>query len=309
MSRLLSWSTGPFPGVAPMVGGARRARQANFRRRRRTGAELGRRLVSSHGTLNPGDARPRVTRVRLTVLGECGAWPEAGGACSGYLVEHDGFRLVVDLGYATMPRLLELCSADEVDAVFVSHGHPDHCADLNPLLRARAMGGGPRVPLPVYALPGALAAVLALDRPGMLAGVCALHEFAAGDELRIGPFTAQTRLLPHWVPNAGVRISAGGLALAYTGDSGPSPDVVELARDADLLLAEATYLDPVPDDARPYLTSARQAGRQARQAGAGRLLLTHLWPGSDRAAVTAEARAEYPGRTGTAAGGMAVDLS
>ena len=246
--------------------------------------------------------------MRLTVLGECGAWPEAGEACSGYLIEQDGFRLVVDLGYATMPRLLERCTADEVDAVFVSHGHPDHCADLNPLLRARAMGGGPRVPLPVYALPGALTAVLALDRPGMLTDVCALHEFAAGDVLRIGPFTAQTRLLPHWVPNAGVRISAGDQVLAYTGDSGPSPDVVELARDADLLLAEATYPGTVPDDAKPYLTSAGEAGRQARQAGAGRLLLTHLWPGSDRSAAVAEALAEYPGETAAAAGGMVVDL-
>jgi ribonuclease BN (tRNA processing enzyme) len=247
--------------------------------------------------------------VRLTVLGECGAWPEAGRACSGYLVEHDGFRLVVDLGYATLPRLLEHCSADQVDAVFVSHGHPDHCADLNPLLRARALGGGSAGAVPVYALPGALAAVLALDRPGMLADALSLHEFTAGDELRIGPFAAHTRLLPHWVPNAGVRISAGGRVLTYTGDSGPSREVVELARDADLLLAEATHLDPVPAEAKPYLTSAREAGRQARRAGVGRLLLTHLWPGSDRSAATAQALEEYPGETGVAAGGMAIDLS
>src|SRR5215471_6802582 len=104
--------------------------------------------------------------MRLTVLGGCGAWPEAGQACSGFLVEHDGFRLVVDLGYATVPRLLELVAAEQVDAVFISHGHPDHCADLNPLLRARAMAEHPPSPLPVYAVPGALDAVLALDRPG-----------------------------------------------------------------------------------------------------------------------------------------------
>jgi ribonuclease BN (tRNA processing enzyme) len=76
--------------------------------------------------------------MRFSVLGGCGAWPEAGQACSGFLVEYDGFQLVLDLGYATMPRLLEHIAADRVDAVIVSHGHPDHCADLNPLLRARA---------------------------------------------------------------------------------------------------------------------------------------------------------------------------
>ncbi|MBM0236320.1 MBL fold metallo-hydrolase [Micromonospora sp. ATA32] len=204
--------------------------------------------------------------MRLTVLGGCGAWPEAGQACSGYLVEHEGFRLLVDLGYATVPRLLQQVTADQVDAVFVSHGHPDHCADLNPLLRARALRDDPPAPLPVYALPGALDAVLALDRPGMLDGAYVVHEFTAGSPLDIGPFRAETRLLPHWVPNAGVRLAAGGRVLAYTGDTGPSPDVVALARDADLLLAEATYVDQVPEDSRRYLSSARQVGRQAAEA-------------------------------------------
>jgi ribonuclease BN (tRNA processing enzyme) len=180
--------------------------------------------------------------MRLTVLGGCGGWPAAGQACSGYLVEHDGFRLLVDLGYATVPRLLERVTAEQVDAVFIGHGHPDHCADLNPLLRARALGADPPAPpLPVYALPGAVDAVLALDRPGMLTDAYVLHEFAAGSRLDIGPFRGQTRLLPHWVPNAGIRLTAGGRVLVYTGDTGPGPDVVDLARGADLLLAEASY--------------------------------------------------------------------
>lgn len=125
--------------------------------------------------------------MRLTVLGTCGAWPEAGQACSGYLVEHDGFRLLVDLGYATLPRLLRYTAAEQVDGVFISHGHPDHCADLSPLLRARALSDEPPPPLPVYAPPGALDAVLALDRPEALAEAYVLHEFAAGDRLDIGP--------------------------------------------------------------------------------------------------------------------------
>ncbi len=207
--------------------------------------------------------------MRLTVLGACGAWPEAGQACSGYLVEHDEFRLLVDLGYAIVPRLLERVTAGQVDAVFISHGHPDHCADLNPLLRARTLRGDPPPPLPVYALPGALDAVLALDRPGMLAGAYVLHEFTAGSSLQIGPFRVQTRLLPHSVPNAGVRLAAGGQVIAYTGDSGPSHGVAELARGANLLLAEASYVDQVPEDSRRYLSSAparpagRRCGRQA----------------------------------------------
>jgi len=78
-----------------------------------------------------------VVLVRLTVLGACGAWPEPGQACSGYLVEHDGFRLLVDAGYATVPRLLERVAASQLDAVFISHGHPDHCADPTPAASRR----------------------------------------------------------------------------------------------------------------------------------------------------------------------------
>jgi ribonuclease BN (tRNA processing enzyme) len=207
-----------------------------------------------------------------------------------------------------MPRLLERVTADQIDAVFISHGHPDHCVDLNPLLRARALRDDPPAPLPVYALPGALDAVFALDRPGMLAAAYVLHEFTAGSHLDIGPFRAQTRLLPHFVPNAGVRLAAGGRVFAYTGDSGPSPDVVELARDADLLLAEASYVDQVPEDARRYLSSACQAGRQAADAGARKLLLTHLLPGTDRAAARAAAVDGYDGEVGVAAADLVVDL-
>ena len=231
--------------------------------------------------------------MRLTVLGACGAWPEAGQACSGFMIEHDGFRLVVDLGYATVPRLLEHVPADRVDAVFISHGHPDHCADLNPLLRARALQDNPPGPLPVYALPGALDAVLALDRPGMLAGAWQMHQLEDRSNVDIGPFRAETRLLPHWVPNVGLRLTAGGEVLAYTGDSGPAAEVVELARGADLFLAEATYPDLVPADSRRYLSSARDAGRQAAAAGAGRLMLTHLWPGTDHSHALRAASAHY----------------
>ena len=246
--------------------------------------------------------------MRLTVLGACGAWPEPGQACSGFLVEQDGFRLVVDLGYATVPRLLGVLDASQVDAVVISHGHPDHCADLNPLLRARALREDPAPPLPVYAPPGALDAVLRMDQAQTLAGSYQVHEVLPGTSLQIGPMHVQTRQLPHWLPNLGVRLTAGGRTLAYTGDTGPSEEVVRLAADADLLLAEATYLDPAPADAAAYLSTASVAGRQAAQAGVDGLLLTHLWPGADRVAHLAEARAGYPGDVALATPGLQVDL-
>jgi ribonuclease BN (tRNA processing enzyme) len=239
--------------------------------------------------------------VRLTVLGGSGAWPAAGGGCSGYLVEHDGFRLLVDPGYATVPRLLGLLPAADVDAVLVTHGHPDHCADLNPLLRARVLPGGAPV-LPVHALPGALDAVLALDAPAMLAGSYQLHDLSATTS--IGPFAVRTVRLPHFVPNLGVRLTAGGAALAYTGDAAADDALLELARDADLLLAEASFADTVPEKQRAGLNTAAAVGRQAADAGVRHLVLTHLFPTTDPDAARAAATASYGGPIDVAVPGL-----
>jgi ribonuclease BN (tRNA processing enzyme) len=246
--------------------------------------------------------------VELRVIGGCGAWPAAGAACSGYLLEHDGFRLLIDPGYAVLPRLLRFLTAEEVDAVFVSHRHPDHCADLNPLLRARALRDVAAPALPLFALPGALDAVLALDRPGMLNDAYELRAFEAGDAFRIGPLTIQSAALPHSAPNAGVRIAAGGSVLAYTGDAAPDAALVELARDADVLLAEASYVDEVPEDSRANLSSAVDAGREAAAAGVGTLVLTHLLPGTDRRAARGAARSTFGGPIRVARAGLTVTV-
>jgi ribonuclease BN (tRNA processing enzyme) len=246
--------------------------------------------------------------MKLTVLGGCGAWPAAGEACSGYLVESDGFRLLIDPGYAVLPQLLRRMTADDVDAVLVSHGHPDHCSDLNPLLRARWLRDDPPKPLPIHALPGALDAVLALDRPGMLDAAFDLREITPGEAITIGPFEIETRALPHSRPNVGFRIAAAGVSIVYTGDCGPDDALVELARGADVLLAEATYIDAVPADTLGSLSSARDVGRQATEAGVAGLILTHLPPGADRSAAVRAAETAYDGPVLVAAMGLALTV-
>jgi ribonuclease BN (tRNA processing enzyme) len=238
--------------------------------------------------------------VQLTVLGGSGAWPPAGGACSGYLITHEGFRLLVDPGYATLPVLLGSVAAADVDAVLVSHGHPDHCADLNPLLRARKLTDEPAPALPVYALPHALDAVLALDT--FLDDACQVREFAAGDRFALGPFDVATVALPHSVPNAGLRLSADGHTLAYTGDTGQSPEIGTLAWHADVFLAEASLLT----ESDRYLSTAREAGENAARAGVDRLVLTHLFPGAD--ATAAVAAAAFAGPTEVATPGLVVEV-
>jgi ribonuclease BN (tRNA processing enzyme) len=246
--------------------------------------------------------------MRLTVLGGCGAWPAAGQACSGYLLEHGGFALLIDPGYAIVPRLLEITAAERIDAVLVSHGHPDHCADLHPLLRARTLRDEPAPPLDVHALPDAVTKVLALDRPGMLDDAYALHVFDAGETFSIGPFDVQTWSLPHSVPNVGTRLTAGGHVLAYTGDTGPSPAIAEMAAGADVFLAEATFPETVPTASAEALSSAAQAGANAALAEVGLLVLTHLQPGTDRSIAHGAAARAFAGAIEVARPGTVVDL-
>ena len=198
--------------------------------------------------------------------------------------------------------------AEAIDAVLVSHRHPDHVADLNPLLRARVMGDGSPPRLPTYALPDTLGAVLALDRIEAVTDACDVREFEAGDAFAIGPFAIESRRLPHPAPNAGFRITVDGRSLTYTGDAAPSDDLVQLAAGTDLLLAEASYVESVPADTVASLNSALEVGRQASRAQASRLLLTHLLPGTDPDASRAAAGRAFGEWIEVATGGFVVEL-
>jgi len=142
----------------------------------------------------------------------------------------------------------------------------------------------------------------------MLDDAFVVHEVIPGEGSRIGPFAAETRLLPHSVPNVGVRLVAADTLLAYTGDTGPSPDVVSLSAGADLLLAEASFVETVPDEAAGSLLSAKQAGRYATEAGVRQLVLTHLLPGTDRRAAKQAAGSTFDGPVAVARAGMLMDL-
>lgn len=251
---------------------------------------------------------------RLVVLGSCGAWPEPGRACSGFVLEHGGARIVLDLGYGTLPRLLTLLgssAADGIDAVIVTHAHPDHMIDLHGLFRARWFGrrGAPAIPLlaprPVWArLVG-----LEDDGEDVVRRVFDWRPLPAPSQA-IGPLRLESMLLPHYLPNAGVRLSAPGLTLAYTGDTGPDPALAELGREADLYIADATdRVQQTGGPAGPALNlTAREAGEAAAAAGARRLLLTHFWPGNDRRASRAAAAAAFRGDILLADEGLEVPL-
>ncbi|MFI6027919.1 MBL fold metallo-hydrolase [Amycolatopsis magusensis] len=242
--------------------------------------------------------------VRLTVLGSCGAWPEPGRACSGFLVRHEDFRLVLDLGYGTVSRLLEHCPDGAVDAVVITHAHPDHCADLTALGRIHHYEGHGKLPL--YSPPDVLDVVRAAEPEPAPEQVYDHHDLAATTS--VGPFTVRTWRLPHHVPNWGVRLSLPGVTVAYTGDSGPSADLAELGADADLYIMESTLQGPSPENRPRYVETAAEAATWAARARAKRLLLTHFWPGSDRKRSAAEAAEVFDGEILLAEEGLTVTV-
>ena len=240
----------------------------------------------------------------LTVLGSCGAWPEPGRACAGFLLEYDGFKVVLDLGYAALPQLLKYCPDGEVDAVIVTHQHPDHCVDVSALARVRHYQAPDAAPIPLYCPPGVLDVLRALEPNPDPATVFDVRDLATAEE--IGPFRLETVLLPHYVTNLGIRLSAPGVTVAYTGDSGPSAELPVLARGTDLFISDATLQGDSPPTTPRYVMTAAEAATAA--AGAERLLLTHFWPGSDRALSVSQAQHVFPGEVIAADEGLVLTL-
>jgi ribonuclease BN (tRNA processing enzyme) len=233
--------------------------------------------------------------VRLTVVGCSGSAPGPSSPASSYLVEHDGFTLVLDLGNGAFGSLLALTDPAGVDAVYLSHLHADHCLDVAPfIVWHRYSGQSTRTPIPLYAPVGAdrrLAVAYDLD-DGPIEDVFDVTPIGSGD-WTLGPFEVSTVRTAHPVECYAVRLTAGGRSLVYTGDTGPSADVVTLARGADVLLAEAAY--PEAPDLPPGLhLTGRQAGEHAVAAGVGRLLVTHVPAWVDADAQLAAARAVFP---------------
>lgn len=242
---------------------------------------------------------------QAVVLGSCGAWPEPGRACSGFVVEHAGYRVVMDLGYDTLSRLLTLVDSRVgagIDAVIITHKHPDHMLDLHGLFRARWLGDRDAAPIPLYAPDGVVQRLQGLeeDDEDAILEVFDWHPLPVGRPYNVGPFELRSWSLPHFVPNAGVRLSADDLTVAYTGDTGPDPGLAELAQGADLFIAEASDRrqhaeTPSASRGQRMHLSAHDAGTAAQAAGAKRLLLTHFWPGNDREASRREAAAVFDG--------------
>jgi ribonuclease BN (tRNA processing enzyme) len=248
--------------------------------------------------------------VRLIVIGCSGSFPGPDSPASSYLLEHQGFRLLLDLGNGALGPLQRHTALSGVGAICLSHLHADHCLDLCGYWVAQTYapdGPGPRIP--VYGPAGTarrMAQVYGLDEhPGMTQAFD-FGTLEPGTQ-EIGPFRLTLARMNHPVETFGFRVEAGGRAIAYSADTGESAALVDLARAADVLLCEASFLDEPGLPEGVHLT-ARQAAEHAARAGAGQLILTHLVPWNDRQETLQEATPWFPGRVSLATSGLVIDL-
>jgi ribonuclease BN (tRNA processing enzyme) len=247
--------------------------------------------------------------MRLTVVGCSGSFPGPDSAASCYLLEAEGFRLVIDMGNGALGALQRFAPLFGIDAVLLSHLHADHCVDLHSYAVARAYPpDGPRPPIPVYGPAGTRERIGLIQGAGGAPGLDERFTFVtlAPGAVRIGPFDIALAHMNHPVETFGFRFTQAGRTLTYTGDTGETDAVPALAGDADVFLSEAAYLEAIAHPPNLHLT-AHQAAAYAAQAGVGRLGLTHLQPWNDRDAARAEAAA-FPGDVDLAVTGQVIDL-
>jgi len=248
--------------------------------------------------------------MRLTVVGCAGSYPGPDSPASCYLVEHDGHSVVLDMGNGAFGPLQRHVDVLDVDAVVLSHLHADHCLDLTSYyVWRRYRPEGPAHAIPVL---GPTGSADRLARAYDLPHTPGMHgEFYFRDHVEvteIGPFRITTAPAAHPVEAYSIRVEAGGRSLVFSGDTGPTDTLVDLARGADLALFEASFLSRYEDLPPDLHLTAAQSAEHATRAGVQRLVLTHLVPWTPRDETQEEAAAAYDGELMLATSGLAVDV-
>ena len=236
--------------------------------------------------------------MRLTVVGCAGTFPGPDSPCSAYLIEHDGYRLVLDLGNGAVGNLHRVGDLLNVDAVLISHLHGDHCLDLVGYAYARRYDPRGEPPqLPVWGPAGLRDRIISSfdrPRPDMVDATYNFTDIGDRHELEIGPFKISTSRTIHPIECYAVRFEAGGKSLTYSADTGACDTLVEHARGSDLFLCEASYADGVDNPPGVHLTGA-EAADHAKRAEVGHLVITHQVPWNDPAQTMEVATAGFPG--------------
>jgi ribonuclease BN (tRNA processing enzyme) len=265
--------------------------------------------------------------VRVTVLGKSPAWQDAGGACSGYLVEDADTCVLVDCGSGVFSKLRRFRDYVDVDAIVITHMHADHFLDVIPF--ACALTYAPRQqPVPVDRWPGtdtparprllvpsgAMATLRTIasagGQPALLDQAFAMTEYDAAAPLAIGALDVRFQPVPHFLPSNAIQVRSNDVParrFTFGGDHGPTDALVGFADASDLLILEATLPRPEREGPRGHLTPG-EAGEHAARCNAARLVLTHISDELDWDWAVAEARRSFDGPVEVAREGVVYEV-
>lgn len=247
--------------------------------------------------------------MRVHVIGSSGTYPVKGRPAAGYVIENEGKRTWCDAGPGTWMGIP--FDTDLIDAVVISHQHPDHCADLLAAYHGWNYRPRPRRGVPLFCPQAVWDRIGAFLDKGPDSDLREVFDFTpvwSGDEVRLGTVTVSFVEMDHPVPTVGSLWETAGRSLFYTADTGPSGSWRELARGSTMILSEASYQGRTEDKGFSQHLTATEAGMIAREAGAKKLMLTHIPPYLDPARSVHEAEVAFDRPVALAVPGASFDV-
>lgn len=255
--------------------------------------------------------------MRLQTIGCSGSYPGPGSPASCYVVqaEYEGrlWSVALDLGNGSLGPMQRLLDPRHLDAVVLSHLHPDHCFDLCSLFVMRTYHpDGPSTDLmPVWGPPGTLGRMIracSVNRQEALASRFSFRDLTDGTSFVVGPFTFASYRVEHPVEAYGLRVEADGAVLAYSGDTDACDGLLQVLAGADLALVDSAYVDGVEGVRGIHLTGSRAAAAAVAAGGVRRLMLTHIPAWHDASVCRAQAAAVWPGEVEMAEPGRTYEI-
>ncbi|MGG0719184.1 MBL fold metallo-hydrolase [Robertmurraya massiliosenegalensis] len=244
--------------------------------------------------------------MKLTIIGFWGGYPKVNEASTGYLLEHDGFKLLIDCGSGVLAKLQNFIEPEELDAVLISHYHADHIADIGVLQHARLIKGflGEKpATLPIYGHQFDEPEFNKLTHTGVTEGIV----YDPQKTLNVGPFKVQFLRTNHPVPCFAMRIEADGKTLVYTADTSYKNEFISFSEDADLLLAECNFFKEQDGKNAGHMNSI-DVGNLAKAANVKQVMLTHLPQYGELTNLVTEAGEIYSGPVSLAEFGKMVTI-
>lgn len=231
--------------------------------------------------------------MKLTIIGHWGGYPARNGASSSYLLEKDGYRLVLDFGSGALAKIQQYIKVTEIDAILLSHYHADHIADIGVLQHALIVENylaGTEKTVEIYG-PGENEYEFNQLEDDFTKGI----KYNPEEVLKLGPFFLRFLKTRHSVPCYGVRITDGQSTIVYTADSAYQEEWIKFSKNADLLLADTNFYAEQDGSEAGHMTS-EEVGRIASHAKVKQVILTHLPHYGNHEQLLMEASKIYSGK-------------